>query len=79
MFITNITSSPDYLWFIWPLIGWGFGLLGHAIGVFGLGGFLGKDWKEKNQTDYGEDGKGEERINPHSIYAGDNKKRTEEI
>ena len=47
MFIANITTSPGYLWFIWPLIGWGFGLLGHAIGVFGLGGFLRKDWEEK--------------------------------
>ena len=47
MFIINITTSPHYYWFIWPLIGWGLGLLGHAMSVFGLGGFLGKEWEEK--------------------------------
>lgn len=26
----NLTFSPDNLWFIWPMLGWGFGLAGHA-------------------------------------------------
>ena len=26
----NLTTSPDSLWFIWPLLGWGLGLAGHA-------------------------------------------------
>ncbi len=26
----NLTYSPDNLWFIWPLLGWGLGLAGHA-------------------------------------------------
>ncbi len=26
----NLTYSPDNLWFIWPLLGWGIGLAGHA-------------------------------------------------
>ncbi len=30
----NRTYSPDYLWFIWPLAGWGAGLLAHAMAVF---------------------------------------------
>lgn len=30
----NQTYSPDYLWFIWPLAGWGVGLLAHAMAVF---------------------------------------------
>ncbi len=29
----NLSTSPDYYWFIWPLIGWGVGLLYHAFGV----------------------------------------------
>lgn len=62
MFLSNITTSPGYLWFIWPLIGWGFGLLGHAASVFGLGGFLGKDWEEKKIQKIMEKMEEEERL-----------------
>ncbi|WP_437186844.1 2TM domain-containing protein [Planctomicrobium sp. SH668] len=31
---TNLTRTPDKLWFQWPLAGWGAGLAAHAIGVF---------------------------------------------
>ena len=34
LIIINITTSPQYLWFIWPLLGWGIGLVFHGIGVF---------------------------------------------
>jgi len=30
----NYTTSPGYLWFKWPLFGWGIGLLFHALGYF---------------------------------------------
>ncbi|NEX14928.1 MAG: hypothetical protein C1941_09595 [Prosthecochloris sp.] len=30
----NMRTSPEYSWFIWPLIGWGIGLLFHGLGVF---------------------------------------------
>ena len=32
--IVNISTSPQYLWFKWPLIGWGIGVISHALGVF---------------------------------------------
>ena len=32
--IVNISTSPQYLWFKWPLIGWGIGVFSHALGVF---------------------------------------------
>lgn len=28
--LINLMSSPGYLWFFWPLIGWGIGLAFHA-------------------------------------------------
>ena len=28
--VLNLAGSADKLWFIWPLLGWGVGLLGHA-------------------------------------------------
>ncbi len=36
MIIQNLTSSPDSLWFFYPLLGWGTGLLFHAFKTFGL-------------------------------------------
>ena len=32
----NLFTSPGYLWFKWPLLGWGVGVLVHAIVVFAL-------------------------------------------
>ena len=34
LIIVNISTSPQYLWFKWPLIGWGIGVISHALGVF---------------------------------------------
>lgn len=34
--IINLTTDPQYLWFKWPLIGWGIGVIFHAVGVFFL-------------------------------------------
>ncbi|WP_417381169.1 2TM domain-containing protein [Gimesia sp.] len=31
----NLTRSPDKYWFIWPLLGWGIGVVFHAFKVFG--------------------------------------------
>jgi hypothetical protein len=30
----NYSTSPQYLWFKWPLFGWGIGLLFHWFAVF---------------------------------------------
>jgi hypothetical protein len=30
LIVLNLAGSADKLWFIWPLLGWGAGLLGHA-------------------------------------------------
>jgi len=32
--LVNITTTPEHLWFPWPLIGWGIGLFFHGMGVF---------------------------------------------
>jgi hypothetical protein len=36
-----------FMWFLFPLAGWGMGLVGHAIGTFGYNPFTGKDWEER--------------------------------
>lgn len=33
----DLTTSPDSMWFFWPLAGWGAGLLMHGLRVFGNG------------------------------------------
>ncbi len=34
LIIINFSTSTEYLWFIWPLMGWGFAVLLHALRVF---------------------------------------------
>jgi hypothetical protein len=34
LIIINLRTSPEYIWFKWPLIGWGIGVFFHAMGVF---------------------------------------------
>lgn len=43
--VINLLTSREYLWFIWPIIGWGIGLIVHAFTVYG--GFWGKAWEER--------------------------------
>ncbi|HKU42676.1 MAG TPA: 2TM domain-containing protein [Polyangiales bacterium] len=30
----NLITSPGYLWFLWPAVGWGIGVVAHAANVF---------------------------------------------
>ena len=43
LLILNLLTSPQELWFYWPMLGWGLGLTLHAVSVFGIG----KSWEEK--------------------------------
>jgi hypothetical protein len=45
----NIFVSPGYLWFVFPMLGWGMGLAFHYVDVFGIPGFdiLSKEWEER--------------------------------
>jgi hypothetical protein len=47
LFLINITTSPERLWFIWPLMGWGIGFVFHALSVFGFLPRFGADWEER--------------------------------
>ncbi len=43
LIVLNIITSPKYYWFWWPMIGWGIGVLSHALQTFGIG----KTWEER--------------------------------
>jgi len=47
LFLINTIVSPDTLWFIWPLLGWGIGVAVHAVVVFSNAGRLGAQWEER--------------------------------
>jgi hypothetical protein len=31
LLLINLLTSPGYLWFLWPLLGWGLGIAIHAL------------------------------------------------
>ena len=34
LIVINVLFTPQTLWFIWPLMGWGIGILAHGTAVF---------------------------------------------
>ena len=51
----NLLTSPEYLWFFWPMLGWGIGIAVHALKTFNLMPFLGKDWEERKMKEFMEE------------------------
>jgi len=48
----NLLTSPDSLWFYWVLLGWGIGLVAHALQVYGSFTIFGRDWEERKIKEY---------------------------
>lgn len=46
----NLFTSPGYLWFVWCILGWGVGIVSHAVDVFGLPG-LGRNWEKQRMRE----------------------------
>lgn len=44
----NLKTSPNYQWFYWPMLGWGIGVISHAIKTFGIS----NDWEERQIRKY---------------------------
>lgn len=51
----NLLTSPEHLWFFWPMLGWGIGIAVHAMKTFNLMPFLGKDWEERKLKEFMEE------------------------
>jgi sensor histidine kinase YesM len=43
LIIVNLMTSPDDIWFYWPMLGWGIGLAAHGMSIFAIG----KRWEER--------------------------------
>lgn len=48
----NLLTSPGHLWFYWPMLGWGIGVLFHGMKVFDCMPFFGKDWEEQKIKEF---------------------------
>lgn len=45
--VLNLLTSPSHLWFLYPAIGWGIGVIMHGLAVFQYLPFLGSEWEDK--------------------------------
>jgi hypothetical protein len=50
--ILNLITSPSHLWFYWPLLGWGIGVVVHGMWVFNYLPHFGKDWEERKIKEF---------------------------
>ena len=60
-FVLNMLTSPKHLWFYWPLLGWGIGVIFHGMKVFNYSPFLGKNWEERKLKEFLEEEKKKEQ------------------
>ncbi len=52
LIVINIVTSPQYLWFFWPLSWWGIGVLFHGLKVFNYVPMFTKDWEQRKIKEY---------------------------
>lgn len=47
LFVFNLLVSPQYLWFLFVVGGWGIGIVAHFVSVFVLGAGAIERWRRK--------------------------------
>lgn len=52
LFVLNMYASPKHLWFYWPLLWWGIGVVFHGLKVFNVMPFFGKDWEQQKIKEF---------------------------
>ncbi len=45
--IINWFTSPGYYWFVWPALGWGIGIISHALSTFEIVNLFSPEWEKK--------------------------------
>lgn len=48
LYLINIFVTPEYMWVIWPALGWGVSILYKGLKLFGIFGVFDAEW-EQNQ------------------------------
>jgi len=57
LLILNLVTSPKHLWFYWPLLWWGIGVVFHGLKVFNYVPFFSRGWEEKKIKEFMENEK----------------------
>jgi hypothetical protein len=57
LLILNLVTSPNHLWFYWPLLWWGIGVVFHGLIVFNYMPFFSRNWEEKKIKEFMENEK----------------------
>lgn len=52
LMVLNLVTSPNHLWFFWPMLGWGIGVVFHGLKVFSYSPFFNKEWEERKIREY---------------------------
>lgn len=52
LLVINLLTSPQYLWFFWPMLGWGIGVVFHGLKAFNYMPFFGKEWEEQKIKEF---------------------------
>ena len=52
LLVLNLLTDADNLWFYWVLLGWGIGIVAHALQVYGSFTIFGKDWEDRKVQEY---------------------------
>ncbi len=52
LIVVNLVFVPDFYWFPFSMLGWGTGLLFHALSVYDIAPFFGKRWEEKKIKEF---------------------------
>jgi hypothetical protein len=45
-------DGSSHIWFVWPLFGWGAGLIAHGMSVYFSGGLFSRNWEERKIKEY---------------------------
>jgi len=47
LFIINLITDSSYIWAWWPALGWGIGIINHALNAFEVFNLFGAKWEKK--------------------------------
>lgn len=45
--IINFITSPQYIWVVWPAMGWGIGIISHGMRAFEIFSLFSPEWEKK--------------------------------
>ncbi|UII75435.1 2TM domain-containing protein [Flagellimonas sp. HMM57] len=44
--------TTSFLWFVFPALGWGIGLVANWMGIYGYNPIFGRDWEERKIKEF---------------------------